>query len=104
MLKLPVPPDTENAILAAQRHGKSVDDMVDLISDDLLTAVGTVIAGTPAECIAGIDEMLRAAKPYGFDIIDIASPLGPDWNEAIDLICQEIIPELERRSGAYGAA
>ena len=44
MLKLPVPPDTENAILAAQRHGKSVDDMVELISDDLLTQVGTVIA------------------------------------------------------------
>jgi len=101
MLKLPVPPDTENAIFAAQRHGKSVEDMVDLISDDLLTAVGTVIAGTPAECIAGIDEMLRAAKPYGFDIIDIASPLGPDWDEAIDLICQEIIPVLERRSSAY---
>src|SRR4029077_11146907 len=56
MLKLPVPPDTENAILAAQRHGKSVDDMVELISDDLLTQVGTVIAGTPAECIVGIDE------------------------------------------------
>ena len=45
--------------------------------------------------------MLRAAKPYGFDIIDIASPLGPDWDEAIDLICQEIIPVLERRSSAY---
>ena len=101
MLKLPVPPDTENTILSAQRHGKSVEDMVDLISDDLLTQVGTVIAGTPAECIAGIDEMLRAAKPSGFDIIDIASPLGPDWDEAIDLICQEIIPALERRSSAY---
>ena len=89
------------AVFAAKRQGKSVDDMVELISDDLLTQVGTVIAGTPAECIVGIDEMLRAAKPYGFDIIDIASPLGPDWNEAIDLICQEIIPVLERRSSAY---
>jgi 5,10-methylenetetrahydromethanopterin reductase len=104
MLKLPVPSETENAILAAQRLGKSVDDMVDLVSDDLLAEVGTVIAGTPAECIAGIDEMLRAAKLYNFDIIDIASPLGPDWDEAIDLICQEIIPELERRSGAYSAS
>ena len=101
MLKLPVPPMTESAVFAAKRQGKNVDDMVDLISDDLLTQVGTVIAGTPAECIIGIDEMLRAAKPYGFDIIDIASPLGPDWNEAIDLICQEIIPELELRSDSY---
>ena len=48
--------------------------------------------------------MLRAARSHRFDIIDMASPLGPDWNEAIDLICQEIIPELERRSGSYGAA
>jgi alkanesulfonate monooxygenase SsuD/methylene tetrahydromethanopterin reductase-like flavin-dependent oxidoreductase (luciferase family) len=75
--------------------------MIDLISDDLLAQVGTVIAGTPAECVAGIDEMLRAARPYGFDIVDIASPLGPNWDEAIDLICQEIIPEIERRADEY---
>ena len=45
--------------------------------------------------------MLRAVKPCRFDIVDIASPLGPNWVEAIDVICQEIIPELERRSDAY---
>jgi alkanesulfonate monooxygenase SsuD/methylene tetrahydromethanopterin reductase-like flavin-dependent oxidoreductase (luciferase family) len=75
--------------------------MLDLISDDLLAQVGTVIAGTPAECITGIDEMFRAAKPYSFDIVDIASPLGPNWHEAIDLICQEIIPEIERCEPEY---
>ena len=104
MLKLPVPEDTARAILAAHAQRKSVDEMTELVSDELLGEVGTVIAGTPADCIAGIDAMLRAAKSHSFDIVDIASPLGPDWNEAIDLICQEIIPELERRSGAYRAA
>jgi 5,10-methylenetetrahydromethanopterin reductase len=103
MLKLPVPENVANAILAAHAQRKTIDDMVELVSDDLLGDVGTVIAGTPAECIAGIDEMLRAAKPHNFDIVDIASPLGPDWNEAIDLICQEIIPELEQRSSVYVA-
>ena len=101
MLKLPVPENTANAILAAHAQRKSVDEMVELVSDDLLAGVGTVIAGTPAECIAGIDEMLRAAKSHGFDIVDIASPLGPDWDEAIDLISEEIIPEIERHSSAY---
>ena len=101
MVKLPVPETTAVAVAAAHRSGRSIDDMMDLISDDLLSEVGTVIAGTPAQCIAGIDEMLRAAKPHDFDIVDMASPLGPDWDEAIDLICQEIIPEIERRSGAY---
>jgi alkanesulfonate monooxygenase SsuD/methylene tetrahydromethanopterin reductase-like flavin-dependent oxidoreductase (luciferase family) len=101
MLKLPVPPEVEIAVRGAHRSGKSVDQMTELISDDLLARVGTVIAGTPAECITGIDEMLRAAKPHGFDIVDIASPLGPNWDEAIDLVCQEIIPEIERRSAQY---
>jgi alkanesulfonate monooxygenase SsuD/methylene tetrahydromethanopterin reductase-like flavin-dependent oxidoreductase (luciferase family) len=101
MLGLPVPEEIAAAIYQAHRRGEAVDNMIDLIHDDLLAEVGTVIAGTPAECITGIDEMLRAAKPHRFDIIDMASPLGPDWNEAIDLICREIIPELERRADRY---
>jgi 5,10-methylenetetrahydromethanopterin reductase len=104
MLKLPVPSEIADAVRAAYGRGQNIDDMMDLVSDELLAEVGTVIAGTPAECIAGIDEMLLAAKPYGFDIVDMASPLGPDWDEAIDLICEEIIPELERRSSSYGMA
>jgi 5,10-methylenetetrahydromethanopterin reductase len=104
MLQLPVSEKTARTIRAAHAQGKTVDDLTELVSDDLLADVGTVIAGTPAECIEGIDEMLRAAKSHRFDIIDIASPLGPDWDEAIDLICQEIIPELERRSSSYAAA
>jgi 5,10-methylenetetrahydromethanopterin reductase len=100
MLKLPIPEATARSVAAAHGSGKTVDEMIDLIDDDLLAQVGTVIAGTPAECVDGVDEMLRAAKPYGFDIIDMASPLGPNWDEAIDLICQEVIPEIERRSAS----
>jgi 5,10-methylenetetrahydromethanopterin reductase len=103
MLKLPVPTAIVHAVHAAKAQGKNIDEMIDLVSDDLLAEVGTVIAGTSAECVAGIDEMLRAARSHRFDIVDIASPLGPDWNEAIDLICQEIIPELERRAENYCA-
>ena len=101
MLKLPIPIATADAVAAAHRSGKSVDEMINLIDNSLLAQVGTVIAGTPAECIDGIDEMLRAANSYGFDIVDMASPLGPNWDEAIDLICQEIIPDIERRSASY---
>jgi alkanesulfonate monooxygenase SsuD/methylene tetrahydromethanopterin reductase-like flavin-dependent oxidoreductase (luciferase family) len=75
--------------------------MDSLISDQVIAESGVIIAGTPDECIRQLDAMLRAAKPYGFDIIDIASPLGPDWNEAIDLICREIIPELNRQAKNY---
>jgi len=101
LLQLPVPADTLAAIQNAHRRGKSIEEMDGLISDQVIDESGIVIAGTPAECIKQLDEMLRAAKSYRFDIVDIASPLGPNWDEAIDLICQEIIPELERRSDAY---
>ena len=69
-----------------------------LISERMIEESGIVVAGAPAECLAQLDEVLRLAKPYRFDIVDMASPLGPDWGEAIDIICQEILPELERRS------
>jgi alkanesulfonate monooxygenase SsuD/methylene tetrahydromethanopterin reductase-like flavin-dependent oxidoreductase (luciferase family) len=72
------------------------------VGDRLIEESGIVIAGTPEECIAQLDEVLRLAKPYKFDIVDMASPLGPDLNEAIDLLCQEILPELQHRSDTYG--
>jgi alkanesulfonate monooxygenase SsuD/methylene tetrahydromethanopterin reductase-like flavin-dependent oxidoreductase (luciferase family) len=101
LLQLPVPAETLAAIQNAHRQGKPAEEMDALISDQVIDESGIVIAGTPAECIKQLDELLRAAKPCRFDIVDIASPLGPNWDEAIDLICQEIIPELEHRSGAY---
>jgi alkanesulfonate monooxygenase SsuD/methylene tetrahydromethanopterin reductase-like flavin-dependent oxidoreductase (luciferase family) len=102
--RLPLPSDTVAAIRKATESGKSVDEMAPLISDRIIEESGIVIAGTPEQCLAQLDEILRAAKPYRFDIVDIASPLGPDWHEAVDLICQEIIPELERRSAVYVGA
>ena len=72
-----------------------------IVADRLIEESGIVIAGTPEECLVQLDEVLRVAKPYAFDIVDVASPLGPDPNEAIDLLCQEILPELQRRSDSY---
>jgi alkanesulfonate monooxygenase SsuD/methylene tetrahydromethanopterin reductase-like flavin-dependent oxidoreductase (luciferase family) len=101
LIELPVPAATLENIREYQRHGKSIEEMDPLISQRMIDESGLVIAGTPAECLRQLDEVLRLAKPYRFDIVDMASPLGPDWNEAIDIICQEIIPELQRRSDAY---
>ncbi|HEY1232250.1 MAG TPA: LLM class flavin-dependent oxidoreductase [Candidatus Binatia bacterium] len=101
LLELPVPAATRAAIKDGHREGKTIEELEPLISERLIEESGIVIAGTPAECLAQLDEVLRLARPYGFEIVDMASPLGPDWNEAIDIICQEILPELERRSSAY---
>lgn len=101
LLALPVPAATLAAIQDGHRQGKTIEELDSLISERMIEDSGIVVAGTPAECLAQLDEVLRLAKPYRFDIIDMASPLGPDWGEAIDIICQEILPELERRSSAY---
>lgn len=103
MLKLPFPDRTAHKILAAHAQGSSPGELIDMLDDDLIASTGAVIAGTPDECIAGIDEMLQAVKPHRFDIVDIASPLGPDWDESIDLICREVIPEVARRSSYSNA-
>jgi 5,10-methylenetetrahydromethanopterin reductase len=101
LLELPVPDATRSAIQEGHRQGKTIEELDPLISERMIEESGIVIAGTPAECLTQLDEVLRLAKPYRFDIVDMASPLGPDWNEAIDIICREILPELERRSSAY---
>jgi 5,10-methylenetetrahydromethanopterin reductase len=100
-MRLAVPAETAAAVQEAYQQGKSLDDMEALVSDRLIEESGIIIAGTPRDCIEQLDETLRLAKPHRFDILDIASPLGPDWNEAIDIICQEILPELQRRSDSY---
>jgi alkanesulfonate monooxygenase SsuD/methylene tetrahydromethanopterin reductase-like flavin-dependent oxidoreductase (luciferase family) len=101
LLKLPVPAPTLSAIQEGHRDGKKIEDLEGLISDRMIGDSGIVVAGTPAECLAQLDEVLRLAKPYRFDIVDMASPLGPDWAESIDIICQDILPELERRAPEY---
>lgn len=101
LMELPVPEATLSAVQEGHRAGKTIEDLDPLISDRMIEDSGIVVAGTAEECIAQLDELLRLAKPHRFDIIDIASPLGPDWNEAIEIICREILPELERRSREY---
>jgi hypothetical protein len=96
-----VPAATLRAIQEGHQQGKTIEELDSLISERVIEESGIVVAGTAAECLAQLDEVLRLAKPYRFDIVDMASPLGPDWGEAIDILCKEILPELERRSSAY---
>ena len=81
LLELPVPAAMRAAIKDSHREGKTVEELEPLISERMIEESGIVIAGTPAECLAQLDEVLRLAKPYRFDIVDMASPLGPDGSD-----------------------
>jgi len=101
LIELGVPLAEAVAIEEAYHKGIGADAGVSLVSDRLIEESGIIAAGTPEECIAQLDEFLRLARPHQFDMIDMATPLGPSQEEAIDLLCQEILPELQRRSGSY---
>ena len=101
LVKLGISVDQATTIENAYRQGTGFDAMETLVTDRLIEESGIIAAGTPEECISKLDELLRLAKPYRFDMVDIATPLGPNLDEAIDIICQEIIPELQRRSHSY---
>lgn len=101
LIQLGVSDEQATAIENAYLQGVGFDAMESLVTDRLIEESGIIVAGTPAQCIAQLDELLRLVKPYRFDMVDIATPLGPNLEEAIDIVCREIIPELQRRSHAY---
>ncbi|MBI3000851.1 MAG: LLM class flavin-dependent oxidoreductase [Deltaproteobacteria bacterium] len=101
LIQLGFPAEEATAIENAYHQGMGADDMEPMVSDQLIEESGIIAAGTPEQCISQLDELLRLAKPHRFDIVDMATPLGPDLDEAIDILCQEILPELQRRSDSY---
>lgn len=101
LVQLGIPIEQATAVEDAFHQGRGADAMELLVTDRLIEESGLIAAGTPEECISQLDELLRLAKPYCFDMIDLATPLGPSQEEAVDIICQEILPELQRRSRFY---
>ena len=65
-----------------------------MITDSMVDA--GFIAGTPRECIGKLEEMCSQAKAYGFDQICLAK-LGPDYEEAITLLANEMLPSIVGR-------
>jgi hypothetical protein len=63
--------------------------------DDLLEKLGFIVAGTPAECKRGCEEIMSHLKKYDFDHIAVGVPLGPNVPEALGMIGREIMPLLQ---------
>lgn len=101
LARLGFPAEKAIAIEGAYHQGAGAGDMEALVSDQLIEESGIIAAGTAEECISQLDQLLRLAKSHRFDIVDVATPLGPKLDEAIDILCQEVLPELQSRSDAY---
>ena len=83
-------PDVER-LDAAESRGVAGKELDDLVTDSMVDAI--FIAGTPGDCLERMVEVKEIAKSQGFGQL-MFSELGPDVDEALSLLCGEIMPSL----------
>ena len=75
----------------AEREGASGTEFDQLVNNDMVDAI--FIAGEPGDCLERLIEVRDTASKQGFHQL-MFSELGPDVDEAMALLCDEIIPAL----------
>ena len=75
----------------ADKAGVSPKGFDALVTDDMVDAI--FIAGEPGDCLERMVEIYGIAQSQGFHQV-MFSELGPDVDEAIGLLVDEIIPAL----------
>ena len=83
-------PDVER-LDRADRNGATEQEFDDLVTDSMIDAI--FIAGTPGDCTERMLEVRDTAREQGFGQL-LFSELGPDVDEALALLCDEVIPAL----------
>lgn len=75
----------------ADRNGATEAEFDNLVTDSMIDAI--FIAGTPGDCLERMLEVRDTAREQGFGQL-LFSELGPDVDEALGLLCDEVIPAL----------
>lgn len=75
----------------ADRNGATEREFDALVTDDMVDAI--FIAGAPGDCLERMLEVRDTAQRQGFGQL-LFSELGPDVDEAMGLLCDEMIPAL----------
>lgn len=70
-------------------RSKGIEAAKGLVTDQMVDSL--TVSGEPESCIKACRERTR----IGIDQLVFAGPLGPDCNEALKIICREIIPNLK---------
>ncbi|KUO43279.1 MAG: hypothetical protein APU95_03215 [Hadesarchaea archaeon YNP_N21] len=82
-----IAPEEQEEIRKALKEG-GLKAAAELVTDKMIDSIA--IAGTPAECVEKSKRFLRR----GVTQLIFGSPYGPDPEEAVRILCREIIPEL----------
>jgi alkanesulfonate monooxygenase SsuD/methylene tetrahydromethanopterin reductase-like flavin-dependent oxidoreductase (luciferase family) len=72
--------------------GATVEEAARLVNEDLVRAC--YVAGRPDEVVEQVVALGRAAADLGYDQIAFAK-LGPNYEEAIELLAREVVPALK---------
>lgn len=83
-------------VRAAYLDALGVEQAAARVTDAMLEQAGFIIAGTPEECLRGVEQAAAHLVKFDFDQLVIGVPLGPDIPEALELISREILPPLSR--------
>jgi alkanesulfonate monooxygenase SsuD/methylene tetrahydromethanopterin reductase-like flavin-dependent oxidoreductase (luciferase family) len=75
----------------AEGGGASSQEILELTTDAMVDAI--YVAGEPGECRERMVEVRETAEQYGFGQL-MFSELGPDADESLRLLCDEILPAL----------
>jgi alkanesulfonate monooxygenase SsuD/methylene tetrahydromethanopterin reductase-like flavin-dependent oxidoreductase (luciferase family) len=75
----------------ADRNGATEQEFDNLVTDSMIDAI--FIAGTPEDCLERMLKVRDTAREQGFGQL-MFSELGPDVDEALALLCDEVIPAL----------
>ena len=75
----------------AERNGASEKEFDGLVTDAMVDAI--FIAGAPGDCVERMLEVRDTARAQGFGQL-MFSELGPDVDEAMALLCGQVIPAL----------
>ena len=91
ILAMGVDPEDVAKLDDAQREGATEERFTALVTDAMLDAV--FVAGEPEYCIERMIELRDTAQKYGFKQL-MYSELGPDVEESLRLLCDEIVPAV----------
>ena len=75
----------------ADRNGATEEEFDALVTDAMIDAI--FIAGAPGDCLERMLEVRDMAREQGISQL-LFSELGPDVDEAMALLCDEVIPAL----------
>jgi 5,10-methylenetetrahydromethanopterin reductase len=87
-----IDPEEVAPVAEAYRLALGLEVAASRVTDSVLKRAGLVIAGTPDECIESFRELRQNLEALGFDHLIFGVPVGPNMQEALDLLGKEVIP------------